>query len=202
MAPSAGPAVGRRLPSPEFHPKSDDCRNAAGVALFGPTWKIPKNLTIVNWSRARARQDRPRDSKSHDSRGAIEQKPHHSRHERGKIRAILPDRGRARCRQAGPQALQRLHQSESINQKVYDLLLRAEATAKANGRGIIEPFDLPITKGLQESIHEFQEIDEQIELHPILDQLTARPPLDLAISRARPHRGPRCRPSTPTTDRR
>ena len=70
--------------------------------------------------------------------------------------------------------------SDFINQKVYDLLLRAEATAKANGRGIIEPFDLPITKGLQESIHEFQEIDEQIELHPILDQLTARPPLDLA----------------------
>jgi hypothetical protein len=66
------------------------------------------------------------------------------------------------------------------NQKVYDLLLRAEATAKANGRRIIEPFDLPITKGLQESIHEFQEIDEQIELHPILDQLTARPQLDLA----------------------
>ena len=70
--------------------------------------------------------------------------------------------------------------SDFINQKVYDLLLRAEATAKANGRAIIQPFDLPITKGLQESIHEFQEIDEQIELHPILDQLTARPPLDLA----------------------
>ncbi|MEA2926822.1 MAG: hypothetical protein QOD25_3944 [Alphaproteobacteria bacterium] len=70
--------------------------------------------------------------------------------------------------------------SDFINQKVYDLLPRAEATAKANGRGIIEPFDLPITKRLQDSIHEFQEIDQQIELHPILDQLTARPPLDLA----------------------
>jgi hypothetical protein len=70
--------------------------------------------------------------------------------------------------------------SDFINQKVDDLLLRAEATAKANGRLIIEPFDLPITKGLQESIHEFKKIDEQIELQPILDQLTARPPLDLA----------------------
>jgi len=70
--------------------------------------------------------------------------------------------------------------SEFINQKVYDLLLRAEAAAKANGRVIIEPFDLPITKGLQESIHEFKKIDEQIELQPILDHLTARPPLDLA----------------------
>ena len=72
--------------------------------------------------------------------------------------------------------------SEFINQKVYDLLLRAEAAAKANGRVIIEPFDLPITKGLQESIHEFKKIDEQIELQPILDHLTARPPLDLAYS--------------------
>jgi hypothetical protein len=70
--------------------------------------------------------------------------------------------------------------SDFINQKVYDLLLRAEAAAKANGRVIIEPFDLPITQGLQGSIHEFRKIDEQIELQPSLDQLTAQPPLDLA----------------------
>jgi uncharacterized protein DUF1931 len=72
------------------------------------------------------------------------------------------------------------HYSDFINRKLYDLLVRAEAAAKANGRNIIEPFDLPITKGLQESIHEFENIDEQIELRPILDQLTAQPPLDLA----------------------
>ena len=70
--------------------------------------------------------------------------------------------------------------SDFIDQKVYDLLLRGEGAAKANGRVIIEPFDLPITKGLQESIHAFKAIDEQIELRPILEQLTARPPLDLA----------------------
>src|ERR1700726_3754272 len=70
--------------------------------------------------------------------------------------------------------------SDFINHKIYDLLLRAEAIAKANGRVVIEPFDLPITKGLQESIHEFEKLDEEIELRPILDQLSARPPLDLA----------------------
>jgi len=74
--------------------------------------------------------------------------------------------------------------SEFINHKIYDLLLRGEAAAKANGRDIIEPFDLPITKGLQESIHVFREIDEKIELQPILDYLTARPPLDRAYSAA------------------
>ena len=70
--------------------------------------------------------------------------------------------------------------SDFINRKIYDLLLRAEAAARANGRVIIEPFDLPITKGLQESIHQFRKIDEQIELRPILGQLTMQPPLDLA----------------------
>ncbi|MDB5640050.1 MAG: hypothetical protein JWP51_4958 [Bradyrhizobium sp.] len=70
--------------------------------------------------------------------------------------------------------------SDFVNQTIYDLLLRAQAAAKANGQLIIEPFDLPITKGLQESIHQFRQIDEEIELQPILDQLTAQPPLDLA----------------------
>jgi Domain of unknown function (DUF1931) len=72
--------------------------------------------------------------------------------------------------------------SDFVNEKIYDLLIRGEAAAKANGRDIIQPFDLPITKGLQESIHEFKHIDEPIELAPILDQLTALPPLDLDYS--------------------
>jgi hypothetical protein len=54
--------------------------------------------------------------------------------------------------------------------------------AKANGRDIIQPHDLPITKGLQESIQNFRGIDEEIELQPILDELTMRPPLDLDYS--------------------
>ena len=72
--------------------------------------------------------------------------------------------------------------SDFVNHKVYDLLVRGEAVAKANGRDLIEPIDLPITKGLQEDIRAFKEIDEQIELAPILDHLTARPPLDLVNS--------------------
>ncbi|MFI5913355.1 DUF1931 family protein [Dactylosporangium sp. NPDC051541] len=67
------------------------------------------------------------------------------------------------------------------DQKVYDLLLIAQARAKANGRDVIAPQDLPVTKGLQERIHEFRKLDEQFELRPILDGLTARPPLDLAL---------------------
>jgi hypothetical protein len=67
--------------------------------------------------------------------------------------------------------------SDFVNGKTYDLLLRGQATAKANGREIIELFDLPITKGLQERIHEFRGIDQEIELKPILDYITTRPRL-------------------------
>jgi hypothetical protein len=68
-----------------------------------------------------------------------------------------------------------------VDKKVYDLLLIAQATAKANSRDVIAPQDIPVTKGLQERVHEFRRLDEEIELRPILDALTARPPLDLAL---------------------
>jgi uncharacterized protein DUF1931 len=70
--------------------------------------------------------------------------------------------------------------SDFVNQTLYDLLLIAQAAAKANGRDVIQPWDLPITKGLQESIHQFQELDQEVELQPILDNLAGRPQLDLA----------------------
>jgi hypothetical protein len=69
-----------------------------------------------------------------------------------------------------------------VNRKLIDLLIRGQAVAKANGRDVIQPFDLPITKGLQERIHEFQQIDRALGLSPILDQLAGRRPADLALS--------------------
>ena len=72
--------------------------------------------------------------------------------------------------------------TDFIDDKIYDLILIGKASAKANLRDVIEPWDLPITKGLQESIHRFEKLDEEIELQPLLDQLTARPPLDVALS--------------------
>jgi hypothetical protein len=37
-------------------------------------------------------------------------------------------------------------------------------------------------KGLQESIHEFRELDHDIEVEPVLEQLIARPPLEQSVS--------------------
>src|ERR1700716_2586263 len=70
-----------------------------------------------------------------------------------------------------------------VNEKIYDLLIRGVANAKANGRDVIQPSDLPITKGLQESIHAYRRIDdERLDLASILGQLTKLPQLDLAYS--------------------
>ena len=68
-----------------------------------------------------------------------------------------------------------------VNDAIYDLLIIGQATAKANVRDVIEPWDLPVTKGLQESTHAFQRLEEEIELRPILESLAARPPLDATL---------------------
>ena len=69
-----------------------------------------------------------------------------------------------------------------VFQQVYDLLIRAQANARANLRDVIEPWDVPITAGLQERIHEFEKLDHEIELKPFLADLAARPQLDVTIS--------------------
>jgi hypothetical protein len=71
-----------------------------------------------------------------------------------------------------------------VNDTIYDLLLIGQATAKANVRDIVEPWDLPVTKGLQESVHAFDRLNEEIELGPVLESIAARPPLDDALSEA------------------
>jgi hypothetical protein len=72
--------------------------------------------------------------------------------------------------------------NEFLDHKIYDMFLIARNAANANGRDVIQPVDLPITKGLQESIHQFRKLDVEIEVRPLLEQLLARPALDIAIS--------------------
>jgi hypothetical protein len=44
------------------------------------------------------------------------------------------------------------------------------------------PWDLPVTKGLKESTHAFERLEEEIELRSVLESLAARPQLDYALS--------------------
>jgi hypothetical protein len=72
--------------------------------------------------------------------------------------------------------------SDFVHEEIYDLLIIGQATANANGRDVIERWDLPMTKGLQENIHQFRRMDQDVELQPILDDLAARPQLDATLS--------------------
>jgi hypothetical protein len=49
--------------------------------------------------------------------------------------------------------------NEFVNHKLYDMFLMARVAARSNARDVIEPYDLPITKGLQESMREFDKLD-------------------------------------------
>jgi len=71
---------------------------------------------------------------------------------------------------------------EFVDQRVADLLLVAQHTAKANDRIAVEPRDLPITKGLQESIHGFEALDLDIGLERILEKTVPEPQMDLPYS--------------------
>jgi hypothetical protein len=69
-----------------------------------------------------------------------------------------------------------------VDKKVFDLLLVAQHTAKANGRVAVELRDIPIAKGLQESIQEFRALDSDVGLERILESAIPEPRSDLPFS--------------------
>ena len=70
-----------------------------------------------------------------------------------------------------------------INNELHSLLLMAQRLAKMNGRDVITEADVPLTKGLQESIHEFLQLNEEVPVAGILEKLAKLPPLDLAVGK-------------------
>jgi len=72
--------------------------------------------------------------------------------------------------------------SDFLGKKIFDLLVVAERNAKYNNRDIIYEPDVPVTKGLQETIRAFEAMDVAVALEPVLDHLAGLPPLDLEVS--------------------
>ncbi len=72
--------------------------------------------------------------------------------------------------------------SDFLGEKIYDLLVVAERNAKYNARDVIYEPDLPVTKGLAETLREFEQMDVAPELEPVLEHLAGLPPLDLEVS--------------------
>lgn len=68
-----------------------------------------------------------------------------------------------------------------VDDKLYDLLLMAVVSARANRRDIIQPSDLPLSVGLQDRIREFEQLAQEMPVEPILQQLATHPPLDAAL---------------------
>lgn len=66
---------------------------------------------------------------------------------------------------------------EKVDQKLYDLLVRAEENAGYNNRDVVWFSDLPLTKAMNASMQRFVALEEALELQPILDNLAVRPPL-------------------------
>jgi hypothetical protein len=72
--------------------------------------------------------------------------------------------------------------TDVIEKKLVDLLIAGERNANLNGRDVIWEGDLPITKGLQETIIAFKKLEEEIDLQDVLNYLTTIPPLKYPLA--------------------
>jgi hypothetical protein len=72
--------------------------------------------------------------------------------------------------------LQRL--SDFVSDKLHDLLLVGVQHASYNDRDLIMEPDLPLTRGLRESMRDFELYEEEVEIKPILEQLATYPQLE------------------------
>lgn len=68
-----------------------------------------------------------------------------------------------------------------LDDKIDDIVIAGRDTAKWNGRDMIAPQDLPITKGLQEQIRAFGKLEEADELRRLLRGMVRRPPDDVTL---------------------
>ncbi|USX53775.1 DUF1931 family protein [Lentzea sp. HUAS12] len=69
--------------------------------------------------------------------------------------------------------------NDFIDQQLQDMYLMAAITAKTNARDVVQAYDFPITKGLQERIREFDQLFAELE--DALDAMSPRPP-DITLS--------------------
>ncbi|MHA0287622.1 DUF1931 family protein [Mycobacterium sp. C3-094] len=69
-----------------------------------------------------------------------------------------------------------------IGELVDDLAISGRNSAKMNGRDVVAAQDLPITKGLQERMREFDKLDEAEGIRDLLRQVVRQPPADVTFA--------------------
>lgn len=72
--------------------------------------------------------------------------------------------------------------SDLVGKKLNDLLIVGVRNAGYNNRDIVMEPDLPLTKALMVSIHEFRLLKEEIKIAPILKHLALYPSLERDMS--------------------
>jgi S-adenosylmethionine hydrolase len=70
---------------------------------------------------------------------------------------------------------------EFVDEKVDDIAIAGRDSATWNGRDVIAPQDLPITKGLQERMREFGKMEVADEMRQWMSQTLRRPPDDVTF---------------------
>jgi uncharacterized protein DUF1931 len=69
-----------------------------------------------------------------------------------------------------------------VDAMIDDLAITGRNSAQWNGRDVIAPADLPITKGLHERMREFDKLDVADEVRALLRQDLRRPPGEVTFS--------------------
>jgi hypothetical protein len=69
-----------------------------------------------------------------------------------------------------------------VDEQIDGVSIAGRDVAKWNGRDVIEPQDLPITKGVQERMREFDKLEEADEVRNLLREQVRRPPADVTFS--------------------
>ncbi|HEY2192968.1 MAG TPA: DUF1931 family protein [Actinomycetospora sp.] len=69
-----------------------------------------------------------------------------------------------------------------VDEMIDDVAITGRNAATWNGRDVIAPQDLPITRGVQERMREFDKLEEAGEIRALLAQTVRRPPADVTFS--------------------
>ena len=71
---------------------------------------------------------------------------------------------------------------EFVDEQIDDIAIAGSNSAKWNGRDVIVAQDLPITKGVQERMREFDKLEEAEEIRELLRQVVRQPPGEVAFA--------------------
>jgi hypothetical protein len=71
---------------------------------------------------------------------------------------------------------------EFVDEQIDDIAIAGRNSAKWNGRDVVVAQDLPITKGIQERMREFDKLEEAEEIRELLRQVMRQPPSDVTFA--------------------